>query len=67
MGSSVNPIVTNLFMEWLEQEAIATVPMECQPQLWKRYVDDVLEIIHKDGTQKVIDHLNTVIDTIQEI
>ena len=30
------------------------------PQFWRRYVDDVLEIIHKDGTQKLTDHLNTV-------
>ena len=60
MGSPVSPIVANLFMEWLEQEAIATAPMDCMPQFWRRYVDDVLEIIHKDGTQKLTDHLNTV-------
>ena len=52
MGSPVSPIVANLFMEWLEQEAIATAPMDCMPQFWRRYVDDVLEIIHKDGTQQ---------------
>jgi hypothetical protein len=50
-------------MEWLEQEAIATAPITCQPKLWKRYVDDILEIIHKDATQQLTDHLNTIDDT----
>ena len=59
MGSPVSPIVANLFMEWLEQEAIATAPMDCMPQFWRRYVDDILEIIHKDGMQKLTGHLNT--------
>ena len=44
-------------MEWLEQGAIATAPIDCIAHLWRRYVDDVLEIIHKDGTQKFTDHL----------
>ncbi|XP_072021455.1 uncharacterized protein [Amphiura filiformis] len=59
MGSPVSPIVANLFMEWLEQEAITTAPLDCKPKLWRRYVDDVLEIINKDSTQKLTDHLNT--------
>ena len=60
MGSPVSPIVANLFMEKLEQEPIATAPMECKPKFWSRYVDDILEIIHKGSTQKPTDHLNTV-------
>jgi len=31
MGSPVSPIIANLFMEWLEQRAIATAPMNCRP------------------------------------
>ena len=32
MGSPVSPIITNMFMEWLEQEqeAIATAPITCK-------------------------------------
>ncbi|XP_072028484.1 uncharacterized protein [Amphiura filiformis] len=59
MGSPVSSIVANLFMEWLEQEAITTAPLDCKPKLWRRYVDDILEIINKDSTQKLTDHLNT--------
>ena len=60
MGSPVSPIAANIFMEALEQKAIATAPMDCRPKLWLRYVDDVLEIVKKDGVQKLTDHINTI-------
>ncbi|XP_072048362.1 uncharacterized protein [Amphiura filiformis] len=60
MGSPVSAIVANLFMEWLEKEAVATAPLDCIPKIWRRYVDDVLEIIQKDSTQKLTDHLHSV-------
>ncbi|KAH3875731.1 hypothetical protein DPMN_039007 [Dreissena polymorpha] len=50
MGSPVSSIVANLFMEWLEQQALATSPITCAPKLWKRYVDDILEIVTKKST-----------------
>ena len=31
MGSPVSPVIANLFMEWREQQAIATAPVTCQP------------------------------------
>jgi len=42
MGTPVSPIIANLFMEWLEQRAIATAPVNCRPRLWKRFMDDTL-------------------------
>ncbi|XP_072025437.1 uncharacterized protein [Amphiura filiformis] len=46
-------------MEWLEQRAIANAPIACRPKLWKRYVDDILEITPKGTTQdRSTDHLN---------
>ncbi len=45
-------------MEWLEQKPIANAPIACKPRLWKRYVKDILEILPKDSTQKLTDHLN---------
>ena len=60
MGSPVSPIVANLYMEWLEQKAVATAPLACQPRLWKRYVDDVLEIIKKGAAEDFTTHLNTI-------
>ncbi len=58
MGSPVSPVVANLYMEFLEQQAIATAPLDCQPRLWKRYVDDVLEIVKSDQVDNLTAHLN---------
>ncbi len=58
MGSPVSPVVANLFMEFLEQQAIATAPLDCKPRSWKRYVDDILEIIKSDQVDNLTAHLN---------
>ncbi|XP_072025291.1 uncharacterized protein [Amphiura filiformis] len=60
MGSPVSAIVANLYMEWLEEQAITSAPLDCKPKLWRRYVDDILEIIKKNSTEKLTDHLNSV-------
>jgi len=63
MGSPVSPIVADIFIEFLEQSAIASVPAECKPMLRKRYVDDILEVIKKHGVDGLTQHLNSVDDT----
>ncbi|XP_072051862.1 uncharacterized protein [Amphiura filiformis] len=60
MGSPLSSIAVDLFMEWLEEEAIATAPLNCKPTLWKRYVDDVLEIIKRGEVDNLTEHLNQV-------
>ena len=60
MGSPVSAIIVNLFMEWLEKEAIAIAPLDLKPKLWQRYVDDVLEIIKNRTTENLTEHLNKV-------
>ena len=65
MGSPVSPIMANIYMEFLEQRAIATAPIECKPRMWKRYVDDVLEIINNGKVGQLTEHLNQV-DTTGE-
>ena len=45
-------------MEFLEQEAIATAPLDSRPRLWKRYVDDILEIVKDNQVENLTDHLN---------
>ena len=57
MGSQVSPIAASIFMEDLEQQAIATAPRDLRPKLL-RYVDDLLEMIKKDNVQKLPDHIN---------
>jgi hypothetical protein len=60
MGSPVSPLAANIFMEWLEQQAILTAPITCKPRLWKRYVDDILEIIKTGSTLDLTAHLNQI-------
>ena len=60
MGSPLSPIAVDLFMEWLEEKAIATAPLSCRLRLWKRYVDDVLEIIKKGEAENLTAHLNQI-------
>ena len=60
MGSPVSPIAANIFMEALEQEAMATAPMECRPKLWLRYVDDILGVINKNAVPQLTEHINQV-------
>ena len=47
-------------MEWLEQQAIATAPVDCKPRLWKRYVDDILEVMKRGKVGQLTDHINTI-------
>ena len=63
MGSPVSPIVVNIFMEDLEQRAIATSPVECRPRIWKRFVDDTITAIPKGKAKALNEHLDTVDET----
>ena len=49
-------------MEWLENKAtcITTAPITCRPRFWRRYVDDVLEIVRKGDFDNLTENLNKV-------
>ena len=36
----------------------AAVPIDCRPKLWKRHVEDVLEVINKGSVDQLTNHLN---------
>ena len=58
MGSSVSPIVANLYMEYLEQEALSTAPHSLR--FWCRFVDDTF-VIHKEANKQGFpQHINSV-------
>ena len=58
MVSQVSPIVANLYMEYLEQNALSTAPNT--PRVWHRYVDDTF-VIHKEvNKQGFLKHKNSV-------
>ena len=62
MGSSVSPIVANLYMRCFEQKALSTTPT---PRPWHRYVDDTFVIQKEIHKQDFLQHINSVDPAIQ--
>ena len=65
MGSSISPIVANIFMEEFDTRALATSP--CTPKIQKRFVDDAFTVIKKNQKEAFLDHLNSLHNSIQFI
>ena len=63
MGSPVSPVVANIFMQHMEEEAIETCPYTLR--CWRRYVFGVFAIVRKEGTDGILSHLNSFYPTIQ--
>ncbi len=58
MGSPVSPVIANLYMEEIEERAIANTANP--PKVWHRYVDDVLSAMKKDAISTFHDELNSI-------
>ena len=58
MGSPVSPVVANIFMEHVEEEAVRTSPHEVR--CWKRYVDDTFCFLGRANVDPVLNHLNSI-------
>ena len=43
-----------------DETSIATAPPEMKQKIWKRYIDDSLEIMKKDQKDPFTDHLNSI-------
>ena len=62
-GSSVSPVVANIFMEKIEEMAIKTTSVP--PKTWKRFVDDSFSIIKKNAVETFHNTLNSLDPSIQ--
>ena len=58
MGDPLSALMSNIFMEDLEQRAISSAPGECGLTLWRRYVDDILNKVKIGTTETLTEHLN---------
>ena len=63
MGSPLNPIVANIFMENFEKEALETAPHP--PSLWKRFVDDTFVILEAQHKDQFFHHINSLDENIK--
>ena len=54
----MSSIITNLFMEWLEEQAILKSPITYKSKLWN--VDDVMEVVSKGCERELTEHLNSI-------
>ena len=63
MGSPASPAIANMFMNKLEQTALATFVH--RPRVWLRYVDDVFSIVKKTRVEELLKHLNSQHPSIQ--
>ena len=55
VGSPINSLMINLFMEEFEVKAINCAPSPC---LWIRFVDDTIIIQQAEHTQQLLQHIN---------
>ncbi|XP_071959560.1 uncharacterized protein [Antedon mediterranea] len=60
MGSPVSPLIANIYLEWLEEEAIKSADRTIKQRFWRRYVDDVFAIVHKDAPLPLNRHLDSI-------
>ena len=66
MGSSLSPVLANIYMEFFETELMKDIPMDLIPVLWLRYVDDVF-CIYEDMSklEHFLELLNGIRPSIQ--
>ena len=63
MGSPVSPIISNLYMEHIEQKAMENCPPHLKPDIWLRYVDDIFELAPRQHIDELTQYINTVDET----
>ena len=57
MGKQVSAVITNLYMESFEQQALTT--SSYKPRIWKRFVDDTCTILDREtDIDSSSEHLN---------
>ena len=66
MGSSLSPVLANIFMEHFETYLLEDIPVDLRPTFWLRFVDDIL-CCYKDITklESFLTLLNQIRPTIK--
>ena len=56
-----------MFMEHFERKLLDTAPEDLKPKLWKRYVDDILEVVKIGSVEKLTEFLNQLDDSHNKV
>ena len=66
MGSSLAPLLANVYMAHLEEEFFFKTAMEFSPTFYRRYVDDTFCLFRKkEHIQQFVDFMNSIDSSIQ--
>ena len=63
IGSPVSPVMADIFMENFEDNAL--IDETVKPRIWKRFVDDIISVVKKSQSNRLLSHLNTQHKKIQ--
>ena len=58
MGNGISPDACNTFMDRFKMDALESFPPDIRPSIWLKYVDDMVEALHKDKVDDFAVHLN---------
>ena len=66
MGSSLSPVLANIYMEHFEANLLGDIPIDIRPSIWMRYVDDIF-CCFEDMTkfEDFLERLNGIRPSIQ--
>ena len=63
MGSCISPVVANIFMEYVERQALTF--FREPPKIWIRYVDNIFCIINYSMIDEFLQDINSISPNIQ--
>ncbi|CAH8620016.1 unnamed protein product [Heterobilharzia americana] len=63
VGPPISPIITDIFMDSWEEIDVHT--FNHTPKIWFRYVDDTFTALKSDDINRLLTHINSVVNTIQ--
>ena len=52
MGSSLSPIIANIFLDKFERNLLSGCPIDCKPRFYRRYLDDTFIIFNNEAEAK---------------
>ena len=60
MGSQVYVVMSDMFMEHLEEEAMDTALPDMRLKTWHQYTDDSFEVVRRKRSDELTSHHNTI-------